>query len=125
LNNTEPNTNMKNHPALPTKWRIDSDFIYDMNDYPRYIKQKDGKIDRMKIALILENHGYEDYAKAWTTTAIEAAAPEMLKALELAESFLSVHVSDGSVGYSQSCHEGNTELLESIRSVIAKAKGAQ
>ena len=113
------------YPGLPMLWRIVDDFLWDGDDHPRHIRQPDGKIDRMKVATILENHGYEKYAKAWMTTPLEASALEMLQALELAETMLSVHVSGGSVGYSQSCHQGNVELLKIMRTAIANAKGKQ
>ena len=78
---------MKHTPGpLPEGWTITPNgFIhYKKDGYCKYVKDRAGRIDRHSIALTLENYGYPDHARRWFLSPVEAAAPELLEACQLA-----------------------------------------
>jgi hypothetical protein len=46
-----------------------------------YVGNADGKLDREMIATILENYGYNSHARRWHMSPLEAAAPELMEAV--------------------------------------------
>src|SRR3990167_4650574 len=77
-------TEMRHTPGLPCNWKIKDGYLYHEENYPRYILDENGRIDRMKVEVILDNHHYFDHAKLWHLTPVQAAAPELLAALKVA-----------------------------------------
>jgi hypothetical protein len=98
---------------LPDGWSLKGDWLKSEDGYERYVKDDSGKLARHRIALILENHGYADYARRWFFSPIEAAAPEMYQALK---ELVKCHACGGLV-------EPDEEVLNEARAALAKAEG--
>jgi len=58
-------TSIPRLPALPANWVLKGDYLTDDEGCQRYIKDKGGKIDRMRIAQILEGYSFQEHAAAW------------------------------------------------------------
>lgn len=56
---------MKTHSILPAGWSLKSPWLKDDTGYQRHILDKNGRIDRGLIALILENHSHRKEASTW------------------------------------------------------------
>jgi fructose-1,6-bisphosphatase/inositol monophosphatase family enzyme len=67
------------HGPLPSGWSYKSPYLTDEEGYQRHVIEN-GRIDRNKVATVLENHGYLEHARMWYLSPLEAAAPEMLVA---------------------------------------------
>lgn len=69
-------------PPLPSGWRIDSEgYLSNPHDNAqRYCRQADGKIDRLKVAMVLDNYAEKAHARLWEGATNEALA-EALRAM--------------------------------------------
>lgn len=70
-------------PPLPPRWSYKAPFLKDDEGTERYVLNSNGKLDRLKVALILENHGHPEHAEAWRTgSETHGALAELLAAYE-------------------------------------------
>ena len=67
----------KNNPPLPEGWTIKNGSLFETDRYERIITDSRGRIDRDKVATILENHGYGYLARRWYMSPAEASAKEL------------------------------------------------
>lgn len=51
--------------SLPPKWSLRGEYLESEDGVERYVRGSDGRLDRAKVALILSNYGYKDYAAAF------------------------------------------------------------
>ena len=102
-------------PPLPPHWSYKAPFVKDDEGTERYALDASGRLDRLKVALILENHGYTEHAKAWRT---DAKTRDALAELLAASSELLDILRDMPKGPQ---HEAMIKLCHAI----AKAKGEE
>lgn len=65
--------------ALPEKWKLINGVLIDEDGYGRYVCQDNGRLDRGRIALILENYGYLDCSRLWY---MSSASLDLLKTMK-------------------------------------------
>jgi hypothetical protein len=107
-------------PPLPPKWSYKKPFLTDSEDYPRYVLDQSGRLDRMYVAGILDNHGLPDYAAAWRgqdLTPLQLAAPELLEALQAAAELIQI----ARARFPRSIKNSDTFRLENTNAAINKA----
>lgn len=110
------------HGPLPSGWHIsENGHLVDDTNYCRFVLLPDKKIDRDKVAVILENHGYKDLARRWYLSPLEAAAPEMLEALK---AFVDIQESDALAEHEwEGCGGVESCVLCMANAAINKAEG--
>jgi len=101
---------------LPAGWTINRKWgltLTDEDGYSRNIADANGRIDLLHVAVVLGNYGYTEHAKAWLMSPLEAAAPDLLEALE---NIISDEgpIIGGALNHSH---------MVAARAAIAKAKG--
>ena len=109
---------------LPAYWTIKSGILKREDGVMSSIVDKSGKIDRNMVATILDNYDYNDHARRWTTSPLEAAVPELLEACKEAAVFCgdSEWMVDEGVSITLSNRIG--KLYIRLTSAIAKAEEA-
>lgn len=112
---------MKHTPGpLPSGWSYKTPYLTDEDGYQRHVVEN-GRIDRNKVATVLENHGYIDHARRWYLSPLEAAAPEMLEALK---AFVDIQESDALAEHEwEGCGGVESCVLCMANAAINKAEG--
>jgi hypothetical protein len=99
---------------LPSGWSLKDGFLRDSEGCERFVKMPDGKIDRLKISVILDNNSYPNHARLWHLSPVEAAAPDLLEACRAIAALM-----DGQ-------GRRNLPLVSGMaRAAIAKAEGME
>ncbi len=101
---------------LPAHWSIKGQYMTSEDGCQRFIHDESGKVDRLRVATVLENHGYEDHARLWHLSPLQAAAPELLDALEVLTRTPAILAHLEAI---------DPMALRQARAAIAKAKGVQ
>jgi hypothetical protein len=85
---------MKSNGCLPPHWSIETGIMHREDGVTSFVIDSSGKIDREKVATILENYGYKDHAKRWYMSPIEAASEDLLKACKLLLMHIAINAPD-------------------------------
>lgn len=101
------------NPPLPSGWRLEGEWLYDMDSYPRHVRPR-GSLDRLLVGTILKNHGYDDHARPWM------GIPALEEVAAKAEAFMKAFIIGGTAD-----NPATLSALESLAAALAINKKQQ